>query len=186
MVSFTKAAIRNSLIKLLNERPINKITVKDIVEDCGINRNTFYYHYEDLPSMIEEIVNQEADRIIQEYQQFDSIEDSFDAAVEFILANKTAVMHIHNSSNREMYENYLWHICEHVVTTYVELLPLEDFFSEEDRKILIRYYKCLCFGLIIDWLNSGMHTDIRADFHQLIAIRRRIGAFPLSKDTSPK
>ena len=42
---FTKRAIRNSFIRLLNERPVSQITVKDIVEDCGINRNSFYYHY---------------------------------------------------------------------------------------------------------------------------------------------
>lgn len=45
MPSFTKTAIKNSMRKLLNERPVNKITVKDIVEDCDINRNSFYYHF---------------------------------------------------------------------------------------------------------------------------------------------
>ena len=39
VTSLTKRAIRASFLKLLNERPLNKITVKDIVEDCGINRN---------------------------------------------------------------------------------------------------------------------------------------------------
>ena len=43
MANLTKEAIKKSLIKLLNERPINRITVNDIVEDCGINRNSFYY-----------------------------------------------------------------------------------------------------------------------------------------------
>lgn len=61
MSGFTKQAIRNSFIKLLNERPVSQITVKDIVEDCGINRNSFYYHYQDLPSMIQEIILDELD-----------------------------------------------------------------------------------------------------------------------------
>ncbi len=55
MANFTKQAIKNSLIHLLNERPSGKITVKDIVEDCGINRNSFYCHYADIPSLVEEI-----------------------------------------------------------------------------------------------------------------------------------
>ena len=41
MAAFTKTAIRNSFIKLLNERPISQITIRDIVDDCGVNRNTF-------------------------------------------------------------------------------------------------------------------------------------------------
>ena len=44
MPTFTKKAIEIALFKLLNEKPLSKITVKDIVEECGINRNSFYYH----------------------------------------------------------------------------------------------------------------------------------------------
>ena len=49
MPNHTKRAIKETFISLLNDRPLNRITVKDIVETCGINRNSFYYHYEDLP-----------------------------------------------------------------------------------------------------------------------------------------
>ena len=56
MPNFTKKAIKETFIKLLDERPLNQITVKDIVEDCGINRNSFYYHYADLPALLEEVV----------------------------------------------------------------------------------------------------------------------------------
>ena len=48
MPSFTRNAIIASFLKLLNERPLHKITVKDIVEDCGINRKSFYYHDQDI------------------------------------------------------------------------------------------------------------------------------------------
>lgn len=48
MLQLTKKAIVNSFIKLLNEKPLDKITVKNIAEDCGINRNTFYYHFSDI------------------------------------------------------------------------------------------------------------------------------------------
>ena len=51
MVQLTKKAIVNSFIKLLNKKPLDKITVKDIVEDCGINRNTFYYHFADIKEL---------------------------------------------------------------------------------------------------------------------------------------
>ena len=50
MVSKKRDAIMESVLKLLEERPLSKITVKDIVDECGINRNTFYYHFEDISS----------------------------------------------------------------------------------------------------------------------------------------
>ena len=43
----------NSFVKLLNLYPLDKITVKDIVSDCGISRNTFYYHYRDIYDLLD-------------------------------------------------------------------------------------------------------------------------------------
>ena len=66
MARFTKKAIRDSFVKLLNERPLSQITVRDIVEDCGVNRNTFYYYFQDIPQLLETIIKENADRIIQD------------------------------------------------------------------------------------------------------------------------
>ena len=58
MADFTKRAIKASFMKLLEERPMNRITVRDIAQDCGINRNTFYYHYQDIPALLIEIIKE--------------------------------------------------------------------------------------------------------------------------------
>ena len=55
MSQLTRKAIVQSFIKLLNEMPLDKITVKDIVDDCGVNRGTFYYYYQDVYALLEEI-----------------------------------------------------------------------------------------------------------------------------------
>ena len=47
MSQVTKRALAASLIKLLSQKPLDKVTVKDIIEDCGVNRQTFYYHFKD-------------------------------------------------------------------------------------------------------------------------------------------
>ena len=56
----TKKAINQAFLDILAEKPLEKITVRDITERCGINRNTFYYHYQDMPALIEEIVTEES------------------------------------------------------------------------------------------------------------------------------
>lgn len=53
LANFTQKAIRASFIKLLNQKPLSQITIKDIVDDCGVNRNTFYYYFQDLPDLVE-------------------------------------------------------------------------------------------------------------------------------------
>ena len=55
MSKFTKQAIYASFLKFLNEKPLDKITVKDIVDDCGINRKTFYYYFQDMYDLAREM-----------------------------------------------------------------------------------------------------------------------------------
>ena len=61
---YTKNAIREEFIRQLNEKPLSKITVKSIVDECQINRNTFYYHYSDVYAVLEEIFEEEHGRRI--------------------------------------------------------------------------------------------------------------------------
>ena len=53
MSEVTKRALEQSLKNLLLKKPLNKITINDIAEDCGINRMTFYYHFKDIYDLVE-------------------------------------------------------------------------------------------------------------------------------------
>ena len=61
MSGFTKEIIAKTFTELLDEKPMSKITVKDIVERCGVNRNTFYYHFKDIPDVVEFILKKKWD-----------------------------------------------------------------------------------------------------------------------------
>ena len=56
MAQHTKNAIRLAFIQLLNERPLDKISIKDIAEKSSVNRNTFYYYYADIFALVEDIL----------------------------------------------------------------------------------------------------------------------------------
>ncbi len=171
MPNFTRKAIKDSMIKLLNERPLNQITVKAIVEDCGINRNTFYYHFADIPTLLLEIVTEEAEKIMQKYPTVESAQQCMDVAIEFAIQNRRAAQHIYHSVNRDLYEHYLMQVCDHVVSRYVEFLSEGKTLEKRDRTVIVRFYRCVCFGLSIDWMNNGMKDDVREDFHRLCEIR---------------
>lgn len=159
MPNFTKRAIKESFWKLLNEQPLTQISVREIVEECGINRNSFYYHFQDIPSLIEEIVMDAANALIQQYPSITSIDEGVEAAFRFTLENKKAILHICNSVNRNIYEQYLMRICEYVVTTYFDTVFEKDIDSKSNRDIMILFTKCELFGLSIDWINTGMQDD---------------------------
>lgn len=172
MSNLTKQAIRTSFWKLLDERPLSKITVKDITDACGINRNSFYYHYPDIPTLIQEILADEVQRIIGEYPTIDSIEDCFRVSVAFAMENKRAILHVYNSVNRDLFEQYLWQSCEESVKAYFSTVAAGVSLREEDTNYLIRYQTCELFGVISSWLRDGMRWDMAAFLHRMYELRR--------------
>ena len=70
MPSFTKQAIIHSFLKLLKEKPLEKITIKYIVEDCGINRNTFYYYFSDIASYLSSLCDEKNNGVAIACDQF--------------------------------------------------------------------------------------------------------------------
>lgn len=172
MSNLTKNAIKASFLKLLNERPLSKITVKDIVTDCGINRNSFYYHYQDIPSLLEEIVREETDRIIRQYPVISTFEECLKVAEEFALKNKKSVYHIYNSVNRDIFEYYLWSMCQYVVTTYINTAFADYHIAEKDKEIIIRFYKCEIFGQVSEWCVTGMKDDITESNRRWCELRK--------------
>lgn len=169
---FTKQAIRSSFMKLLDERPLSQITVKDIVEDCGINRNSFYYHYQDMPSLIEEIILEEINGIILQHPTVDSLEEALDVAASFAMQNRRAALHLYNSANRDLFEQHLWRICEYVVDTYISTAFADRPIGEKDKDILIRYHKWVCFGAVMDMLRGGMKDDIQAFYYRMGQLKK--------------
>ena len=117
-------------------------------------------------------MTEEADRIIAEHPSIDSIEECLNAALDFARKNRRAILHIHNSANRDIYEQYLWKVCQHVVSAYVEAAFADQPIRDSDRKLLVRFYKCECFGMVMEWLSSGMSDDIADEIKRICELRR--------------
>lgn len=161
----TKNAIMAAFGELLEERPLNKITVKDIVDRCGINRNTFYYYFADIPSLVEETVKEQADKIIQTYSASGSPVDCLLPMVQYAAAHKKAILHIYRSAQREVFQRDLDRMATYIVRQYIETVT-KDLFPDashvQERELLIKYYKCTMVGGILDWLDAGMRYDLLA------------------------
>ena len=63
-------------------------------------------------------------------------------------------------------------VCNHVVTAYVNTVLEDKVISRKDKEIIVRFYKCECFGQIMDWMNQEMKEDIREPFRRLCELRR--------------
>ena len=69
-----KEMITEAVRKLLMDKKVKKLTVKDIVEECQITRQSFYYHFEDIPALLQWILEQGTERMLQEARKMDGEE----------------------------------------------------------------------------------------------------------------
>lgn len=162
MPNFTKIAIQQSFLRLLSQRPITKITVKDIVEDCGINRNSFYYHFQDLPQLLETVIIENADEIISRIPESFSLEEGLTTVLERLVENKRAIRNIWASPDRAFYEQNLMRVCNYVVSRYIACrsVDLLRTLPEEELALLVDFCQCELFGQVTNWLNQNMAYDI--------------------------
>ena len=174
MTDFTENQIRTSFLKLLNEKPLKQISVRNIVDDCGISRNTFYYHYTDIPSLIENIIEHDSIELLLKNPKINTVEDCINLVISRILDNKKAVLHIYRSANRDFFEMYHWRICDHVVRAYVsqKLTLTGTKISDRDKSIIITYIKCVVYGVVMGWLDNNLEEDIHIFTHRICELKQ--------------
>ena len=125
----TEKAIMDTFLLLLNQNPLDKITVKDIVSACGISRNTFYYHYQDIYDLLRATFAAVVDRVLQE--NVTTWQESLRSCTSFALENRRAVYHVYRSAYREDLERSLYRVSEERMERLIRHLTAGMTVSEE-------------------------------------------------------
>ncbi len=160
MAQFTKKAIISTFLQLLSKYSLDKITVKDIVEKCGINRNTFYYYYKDIYDLIEDIFRIEIQSIRENSGNQTSFQGELQQGISIILENKAAFAHLYHSRSREIIEKYLDDISESFTKRYVEQKALElSIKHESDIRFVYDWYQFAISGIILKWIQADNASD---------------------------
>lgn len=133
MANFTKQAIKAAFLELLDEKPLNKISVRDIVERCGINRNSFYYHFQDIPSLLGEIIVERTNELMAQYPTVDRIEEAFRASIDYAQKNRRAIMHVYNSVSRDTFEASVMRLCAYMTEQYLKSAYPDTGFGRRPR-----------------------------------------------------
>ena len=110
MSQVTKRALEASLKHLLLQKPLNKITINDIAEDCGINRMTFYYHFKDIYDLVEWSCQEDASRALAGKKTYETWQQGLLQIFQAVLDNKPFILNVYRSVSREQVENYLYQV----------------------------------------------------------------------------
>lgn len=160
----TKKLLMQSFVKLLNQKQFNRITIQDIADDCGVNRNTFYYHFKDIYMVLEAVLEEQEKKVIYNLENKMTWKECLQEIIDYIIANKKAIYHIYNSINREILEKYIRKIAEVFLRKDIELNLKKDEYREAQIEFVIKFYKYAFSGIIIEWISSDFSDKLAQNF----------------------
>lgn len=159
MAGFTKKAILETFVELLNEQPFDKITVKDVVEKCGINRNTFYYYYQDIYALLVDLIEIELNTALKKTGDVSNWQSGITDALDFAIKNKKAVYHIYNSLNKDILVKYFRNITTELTTKFIDYVSGGEKIDKDDMEFLSGILVDASMGMVISWIEQGMTED---------------------------
>lgn len=159
MAQITKKALASSLKKLLIQKPLDKITITDIVNDCEVNRQTFYYHFKDIYDLIEWLFLDEASAALNGQKTYETWEQGFLNIFEWCIKNKPLVINTYRSVSRESMERYLYGVTYDLLVGVVNERAVGISVQESDKKFIADFYKFAFVGLMLEWIREGMKAD---------------------------
>lgn len=156
MSDITKHALAASLKKLLAEKPVDKITVKDIVDDCGVNRHTFYYHFQDLIELVEWFLKDEANNVFGAHKTFETWKEAFYDLYDYLQENKAIIMNVYESGYRNYLEQYIKSLVRPYIVSFLGTQSEGVKISNEKLDFIADTYTYGIVSLAMDWIANGM------------------------------
>ena len=159
MSQVTKRALEQSLKNLVLKKPLTKITVGDITEDCGINRMTFYYHFKDIYDLVEWSCLEDAKRALEEKKTYDTWQQGFLQIFKAVQENKPFILNVYRCVHREQVEKYLQPLVDQLLLNVINEEAAGITVRDEDKQFIAQVYSYMFIGLMLDWIKDDMRED---------------------------
>jgi probable dihydroxyacetone kinase regulator len=154
----TKQAIAKSLKELSQTKPFDKISIGDISENCNINRQTFYYHFQDKYVLLKWIYMNDILIPNMSDLSFDNWSTKLLDAMRVMYEDKAfyinTIKHAGNYINQYLLEN-----AEVFFSRAIDVLDQNSHINIEERKFFAKFFSYGFCGMITEWVTDEMKTD---------------------------
>lgn len=159
----TKKMMADALIGLMKVKPIDKITVRDITSKCGVNRQTFYYHFHDIFQLAEWMFKEQTNALIGDDLTLEDWPDAVLKVATFTSENKDILVGIINSIGNRMVTNFIYDYIRPNIRKFISLIaekyPVDNYYIE----FLSNFYTVTLSGLILEWSVNNKDEKISAE-----------------------
>lgn len=167
----TKKMFAESLKRALTKKPLSKISVSEIVADCGVNRKTFYYHFENINDLLKWVLRQEAVDIVMELDNALDYEQSIRFVIDYIDKNEEIMKNIYSMGKNEL-RQFLYADFKDIIISIVEntQISLRLSVPSDFKDFLINFHTEAIAGLLQEWIvdKSVRNKERTVQYLQLI------------------
>ena len=172
----TKKTLSTSLKKWMEKKPLSKITVTDIVNACGLNRKTFYYHFQDVPALLKWTLEQEAVNVVKGFDLLNKLEEALRFDVHYIRENCHMINCAYDAIGRDELKRSLNHDFSSIVLSLIEQIEQQEHVHVEVdyRNIICNFYTEGIAGELVELLKSknASHEQDEKRIHCLSVLVR--------------
>lgn len=152
----TRERLAESLKKKMCKKPLSKISVSELIEDCDLNRRTFYYHFEDIYALVAWMFDQEALELLKRSDSCLTWEEGILLFLEYVQKNEPLCKCALDSLGREYLQRLFaasaLELTENIVRELADGLDVDDDFV----RFLTWFYTAALAETVIRWLSGGM------------------------------
>ncbi len=152
----TKIMISSSLKKLMEKKPFSKISVSEIVSDCGINRNTFYYHFEDIRDLLKWTLERETIEVIKKFDLLINYKQAILFVMDYVEKNRHIINCAYDSIGRDELKRFLYNDCISITGSLFDSAEKSagKKLASDYKDFLIRFYTEAISGVLLDWVKD--------------------------------
>ncbi len=151
--------LADSLKKLMTTKPLNKISIHEIVEDCGVNRQTFYYHFHDIFDLLEWMFTEEALSLFRDSSDPLSLNAGVLRLLRYIKQNEALCLCTLHSLGHKHLRKFFYDGINNVILSIVNEYSSDLNVSEEHKIFIAHFYTVSFAGFIENWLQEGLKDD---------------------------
>jgi len=172
---YTKKALADSLKKFMRSKPLSKISVSEIVADCGMNRKTFYYHFEDIYALIKWILEQEAIEVVKSFDLMIAPEEAIAFVIDYVNDNKHILCCAYDTMGREEMKRFFYADFQGVTESIINSVCDENAISIDQgfKEILISFYTEALVGMLIDYFKDKQKYNREDLIHHIVFIMKK-------------
>lgn len=169
MASNTKCTIIQAYADLITQKNIDKITVKDVVEVCGITRQTFYYHFQDLLDVIEWGLRQATEHAVQQGLQADTMEEALYIFLSAADRNRQLGRKILNSQKKNQICDMIFHSIQNWLFAMFKERNQNTSYPVHELDFALHFYSYAIAGSLYDVISDDA-SDLDFVTHQIVEL----------------